>query len=164
MVNPTVNKIISATDRTAAARGAKVLIVGPTGVGKTSLLHGLEPATTLFIDIEAGDLPVADFRSTLSGRELGPSAAIWRSSWPDPIRPSRRTMSIPPHTTPPSKINSAIRRSSRSTRLFSSTASPPSAGFASNGQANSRKLSASAPASVICVAPTGCMLAKRSRG
>src|SRR5262249_26481311 len=43
-----------------AARGAKMLIVGPTGVGKTSLLKTLDPATTLFIDIEAGDLAVQD--------------------------------------------------------------------------------------------------------
>jgi hypothetical protein len=54
------SKIIPAADRTAAPRGAKILIVGPTGVGKTSLLRGLDPPSTLFIDVEAGDLPVAD--------------------------------------------------------------------------------------------------------
>ena len=53
-------KIIPAADRTAGPRGAKVLIDGPTGVGKTSLLHTLDPASTLFIDVEAGDLPVID--------------------------------------------------------------------------------------------------------
>jgi hypothetical protein len=37
-----------------------MLIVGPTGVGKTSLLRTLDPATTLFVDIEAGDLSVQD--------------------------------------------------------------------------------------------------------
>jgi hypothetical protein len=37
-----------------------MLIVGPTGVGKTSLLRTLDPATTLFVDIEAGDLAVQD--------------------------------------------------------------------------------------------------------
>jgi AAA domain len=49
-------KIITtgATDQ----RGAKILIVGPTGVGKTSLLKTIDPKTTLFIDIEAGDLAV----------------------------------------------------------------------------------------------------------
>jgi hypothetical protein len=41
-------------------RGAKMLIAGPTGVGKTSLLRTLDPATTLFVDIEAGDLAVKD--------------------------------------------------------------------------------------------------------
>jgi hypothetical protein len=55
-----MGKIIPAADRTAAPRGAKALIVGPTGVGKTSLLHTLDPASTLFIDVEAGDLPVID--------------------------------------------------------------------------------------------------------
>jgi hypothetical protein len=37
-----------------------MLIVGPTGVGKTSLLRTLPLPTTSFIDIEAGDLAVQD--------------------------------------------------------------------------------------------------------
>src|ERR1700738_4646781 len=53
-------KIINADERSKAPRGAKLLVVGPTGVGKTSLLRTLDPARTLFIDIEAGDLSVLD--------------------------------------------------------------------------------------------------------
>jgi len=53
-------KIISADKRLIERRGAKALILGPTGVGKTSLLRTLDPATTLFVDIEAGDLAVQD--------------------------------------------------------------------------------------------------------
>jgi hypothetical protein len=53
-------KIIPAAECTASPRGAKALIVGPTGIGKTSLLRTLDLATTLFVDIEAGDLAVQD--------------------------------------------------------------------------------------------------------
>jgi hypothetical protein len=58
-----VVKIISATERLAEARGAKILIVGPNAVGKTSLLRTLDDEQrerTLFIDIEAGDLAILD--------------------------------------------------------------------------------------------------------
>jgi hypothetical protein len=53
-------KIISADERLAEQRGAKVLIVGPTGVGKTSLVRTLNSTTALLIDIEAGDLSIQD--------------------------------------------------------------------------------------------------------
>lgn len=53
-------KIISADQRAAGRRGIKALVLGPPGVGKTSLLRTLDPTTTLFVDLEAGDLAVQD--------------------------------------------------------------------------------------------------------
>jgi energy-coupling factor transporter ATP-binding protein EcfA2 len=56
-------KIITADERLAEKSGAKILVVGPSGVGKTSLLRTMSPAmlaSTLFVDIEAGDIAVSD--------------------------------------------------------------------------------------------------------
>jgi len=53
-------QIVTATERLAEKRGAKTLVVGPAGVGKTSLLRTLNPDRVVFIDIEAGDLSVQD--------------------------------------------------------------------------------------------------------
>jgi AAA domain len=70
-MSPTL-KIITASERLAEKRGIKGLIVGPPGVGKTSLLRTLNPDRTLFIDIEAGDLSVQDV----------PVDTIRLSDWP----------------------------------------------------------------------------------
>jgi GTPase SAR1 family protein len=53
-------KIIGADQRFSEKRGAKILLVGPTAVGKTSLLRTLAAERTLFVDVEAGDLSVQD--------------------------------------------------------------------------------------------------------
>jgi AAA domain len=56
-------KIFTADDRLAQRSGPKILLVGPSGVGKTSQLRTLNEellASTLLVDIEAGDLAIAD--------------------------------------------------------------------------------------------------------
>jgi hypothetical protein len=50
--------IISADQRLAEPRGVKSCIFGKSGRGKTSLLWTLRASTTLFFDLEAGDLAV----------------------------------------------------------------------------------------------------------
>jgi len=56
-------KIITADERLKERGGPKILINGPSGIGKTSLLRTLSAemlASTVFIDIEAGNFAVAD--------------------------------------------------------------------------------------------------------
>ncbi|KPL53181.1 hypothetical protein ABB55_13960 [Prosthecomicrobium hirschii] len=50
--------IITADQRLAEPRGVKGCIFGKSGIGKTSLLLSLDPTSTLFIDLEAGDLAI----------------------------------------------------------------------------------------------------------
>lgn len=50
--------IITADQRLAEQRGVKGVLVGKSGIGKTSQLWTLKPTATLFFDLEAGDLAV----------------------------------------------------------------------------------------------------------
>ena len=52
--------IITAAQRATEPHGARIVIVGPNGVGKTSLARGLDPDSVLFLDVENGGLAVAD--------------------------------------------------------------------------------------------------------
>lgn len=54
--------IISADQRIAEHSGAKIALFGKPGIGKTTLLKTLPEASTLFVDLEAGDLAIKDWR------------------------------------------------------------------------------------------------------
>lgn len=51
-------QIVKASDRMKEKGGVKSVILGPSGIGKTTLLKTLDPKTTLFFDLEAGSLAV----------------------------------------------------------------------------------------------------------
>ncbi len=53
--------IITADQRKAEKKGIKGCIFGQSGIGKTSLLWTLPEESTLFFDVEAGDLAVEDW-------------------------------------------------------------------------------------------------------
>jgi len=54
--------IISADQRLAERHGVKLVLLGKSGLGKTTQLKTLSEASTLFVDLEAGDLSVKDWR------------------------------------------------------------------------------------------------------
>jgi hypothetical protein len=54
--------IVTADQRLAEKSGVKLVLLGPSGIGKTSQLKTLPEDSTLFIDLEAGDLAVRDWR------------------------------------------------------------------------------------------------------
>jgi hypothetical protein len=51
-------RIITADERLRERRGVKAVLLGISGIGKTSLLWTLPSGETLFLDLEAGDLAV----------------------------------------------------------------------------------------------------------
>ena len=54
--------IISADERMKEKKGIKGCVIGVSGIGKTSQLWTLDPKSTLFIDLEAGDLAVEGWK------------------------------------------------------------------------------------------------------
>ena len=63
--------IITADQRLAEPRGIKGCIFGKSGIGKTSLLWSLNATTTLFMDLEAGDLAIEGWQG-----DAGPTAHV----------------------------------------------------------------------------------------
>jgi len=53
--------IVTADQRLAEKRCAKVALVGAPGVGKTSQIRTLDAERTLLVDTEAGDLSILDW-------------------------------------------------------------------------------------------------------
>lgn len=53
--------ITTADERLSAPQSIKGVITGPSGIGKTSLARTLDPASTLFIDLEAGMAALEDW-------------------------------------------------------------------------------------------------------
>ena len=69
--------LVNAEERNKQFTGVKAVITGKPGIGKTTLLTHLDPRHTLFIDLEAGDLAVGDFKgNTLQPRTWAQCQAI----------------------------------------------------------------------------------------
>jgi len=72
--------ITTAADDTAVGDAIKAVIGGVAGIGKTSLLKTLDPATTLLVDAESGRLAVKDWpgdRLIVSRRALDAGMHPW---------------------------------------------------------------------------------------
>ncbi|MBC22304.1 MAG: hypothetical protein CMJ32_00100 [Phycisphaerae bacterium] len=87
-------QVIKASERMKRKGGIKAVILGPSGIGKTTLLKTLDPSKTLFFDLEAGDLAVEGWEGdaiqprtwddcrTLAALIAGPNPAL-RDEQPD---------------------------------------------------------------------------------
>lgn len=81
-------QIIKASERMKQQSGIKAVVLGPSGVGKTTLLKTLPHEETLFFDLEAGDLAVEGWQGdairprtwddcrTLAALIAGPNPAL----------------------------------------------------------------------------------------
>jgi len=56
--------MVTKTERKKEKRGQKIALVGSHGIGKTTQLFSLPPKSTLFVDLEAGDLAVDEWEGT----------------------------------------------------------------------------------------------------
>ena len=134
-----------------------MLIVGPTGVGKTSLLRTLDPERTLFVDVEAGDLAVLDLPVPTIRLDDWPTAAI------SPCRIGGPNQSFPPTAcySPAhyEAIGGALEDLDQYDTIFVDCLTAIT-GFRFAGPSSSPKRFPIAPARRICAAPTGCMGAK----
>ncbi|NBP36393.1 MAG: ATP-binding protein [Betaproteobacteria bacterium] len=65
--------IITADERLREKKGVKLVLLGKSGIGKTTQLKTLDEATTLFVDLEAGDLAVKDWHGD----------CVRPSTWPE---------------------------------------------------------------------------------
>lgn len=72
--------ITTADERAAQPPKINILLFGPTGVGKTTQARTLDPASTLFVDAEAGMLAVQDWRGDCID-VLKVSAAVGVHPW-----------------------------------------------------------------------------------
>jgi hypothetical protein len=97
-------RLITADERLAEANNKVTAVVfGRSKIGKTSLLHTLDPATTICLDYEAGEKSVQSWR----GHSIRPASGNW--SWPeildvacvlggpDPSKPNPSTFSEEHH-------------------------------------------------------------------
>ena len=65
--------IITADQRLREKKGVKLVLLGKSGIGKTTQLKTLPEKKTLFVDLEAGDLAVKDWRGD----------CVRPSTWPE---------------------------------------------------------------------------------
>jgi ABC-type transport system involved in cytochrome bd biosynthesis fused ATPase/permease subunit len=77
-------QIITADQRLAEKKGHKIVVCGSSGVGKTTLARTLNPATTLFMDLEAGDAAIEGHPIDVVRPRTWVSAVTLLASWEVP--------------------------------------------------------------------------------
>jgi AAA domain len=151
--------IIGANQRLAEQRGVTILLVGPTGVGKTRQLPTLGLDRVVFCDVEAGDLSVQDVAVDTTRIADWPACRdlACRIGGPDPSYPPTACYSQAHYDAVGGALEGLDKKD-----IFFSTVSRRSAGWRSAGPNNRQKPSASVPARRMSAAPMGCLAARWS--
>ena len=147
----------SPTNAWPKQRGVKALIVGPAGVGKTSLCARSIPQRTLFLTPKRAISRYRTCRSILFGVDDWAQRAISHVASAAPIRPILQPRVTRRHTT----MRSAARwRTSTSTRCFHRHDHCREQAVVPLGRAAAGGVHASAAARKTCAPPMGCTPAK----
>ena len=149
--------IISADQRLKEKKGIKLLLLGPSGVGKTTLLLTLDPETTLFMDLEPVTWRYRTGPAIPCDLAPGRSFVTSPSFWGDRTRPCGMTSHFHRPIIRRCVSSTVTRRRWLPTRPILSTPLRYWAGSVLSGVKASPSPSRRKPVSRIFAAPMVCM-------
>ena len=149
-------RIIGADERLAEPRGIKGVLVGASGIGKTSQLWTLDPAATLFVNLEAGELAVAGWPGDevrVRDWGLARNLVCWIGG-PNPAMRDDQPYGPAHFARVCEAFGSPVQLAKYRTVFVDRSPSRPAS--ACSGARGSRRRCRTAAASRTCAAPTAC--------
>ena len=149
-------RIITADERLQEKRGIKGVLTGISGIGKTSQLWTLNASTTLFLNLEAGELAVQDWPGDeirIRDWERARDLACWVGG-PNPAMRDDQSYSSKDFERVCAAFGDASLLDKYDASSSTASRSPP--GSACSGARASRRPPRTGAVSRTCAAPTAC--------